>query len=198
VRDSAQNGGEPAGRHVIRILIRENVKQSVDTVKFRRQLNPTFVSTNDTEEMRKTILITGASSGFGRETAQLFHQQGWNVIATMRSPEKENELNKLDNILVTRLDVQDLGSITTAIAQGVERFGQIDVLLNNAGYGLMGVFESASREQIRKQYEVNVFGLMDVTRAVLPQLRKQSSGTNQARSPAFPFTTAAPSSKAAR
>jgi NADP-dependent 3-hydroxy acid dehydrogenase YdfG len=72
--------------------------------------------------MTKTILITGASSGFGRETAQLFHQQGWNVIATMRSPEKENELNELTNILVTYLDVQDQQSITTAVNAGIEHF----------------------------------------------------------------------------
>jgi len=127
--------------------------------------------------MEKTIFITGASSGFGRETARLFHKQGWKVIATMRSPEKEKELTQLDNVLVTRLNVQEPESINTAVTAGTARFGQIDVLLNNAGYGLMGVFESATRDQIQKQFDVNLFGLMDVTCAVLPQMRRQGSGT---------------------
>jgi NAD(P)-dependent dehydrogenase (short-subunit alcohol dehydrogenase family) len=127
--------------------------------------------------MNKTIIITGASSGFGRETAKIFQKQGWNVVATMRSPENEQELSKLENVLVTRLDVQDTESIQNAIKEAVQHFGSIDVLLNNAGYGLMGVFESATPEQIQKQYAVNVFGLMDVTRAVLPQMRQQGSGT---------------------
>lgn len=127
--------------------------------------------------MSKTIMITGASSGFGRETAKLFHEQDWNVVATMRSPETEQELNQLENVSVIRLDVQDTGSIQNAVNVALKRFGTIDVLLNNAGYGLMGVFESATPEQIQKQYAVNVFGLMDVTRALLPQMRKQGSGT---------------------
>ncbi|MBB5620302.1 NAD(P)-dependent dehydrogenase (short-subunit alcohol dehydrogenase family) [Pedobacter cryoconitis] len=127
--------------------------------------------------MSKTIMITGASSGFGRETAKIFHQQGWNVVATMRSPENEQELNELENVLVTYLDVQQPESIQNTIIEAVQHFGSIDVLLNNAGYGLMGVFESATSEQIQKQYAVNVFGLMDVTRAVLPQMRRQGSGT---------------------
>jgi len=127
--------------------------------------------------MSKTIIITGASSGFGRETAKLFQGQDWNVVATMRSPENEQELSGLKNVLVTRLDVQDPESIQKAVNETIQRFGSIDVLLNNAGYGLMGVFESATSEQIQKQYAVNVFGLMDVTRAVLPQMRQQESGT---------------------
>jgi NAD(P)-dependent dehydrogenase (short-subunit alcohol dehydrogenase family) len=127
--------------------------------------------------MSKTIFITGASSGFGKETAKLFQEQGWNVIATMRSPENEQELSMLENVLVIRLDVQDSVSIQNAVREAIEHFGSIDVLLNNAGYGLMGVFESVTPQQIQKQYAVNVFGLMDVTQAVLPQMRKQGSGT---------------------
>jgi len=127
--------------------------------------------------MSKTIMITGASSGFGRETAKLFQAQGWNIAATMRSPENEQELNTLENVLVIRLDVQDSESIQNAVNETIQHFGSIDVLVNNAGYGLMGVFESATPEQIHKQYAVNVFGLMDVTRAVLPQLRQQGNGT---------------------
>ncbi|MEJ0103872.1 MAG: SDR family NAD(P)-dependent oxidoreductase [Bacteroidota bacterium] len=100
--------------------------------------------------MQKTILITGASSGIGKETAKLFQKKGWNVIATMRSPEKEQELTQLENVFVARLDVQDIESIQKAVKAGADKFGAIDALINNAGYGLMGVFESASREQIKK------------------------------------------------
>lgn len=126
--------------------------------------------------MSKTILITGSSTGIGRATALKFQKEGWNVIATMRSPEKEEELNDLDRVLVTRLDVLDLESIDSALAAGIEKFGTIDVVLNNAGYGLMGTFESAKRESIMRQFGVNVQGLFDVTQKVLPHFRANQSG----------------------
>ena len=126
--------------------------------------------------MSKTILITGSSTGIGRSAALKFQKEGWNVIATMRSPEKEEELNTLDNVLVTKLDVLDLSTIDQSIKEGIDRFGQIDVVLNNAGYGLMGTFESADRESIARQFGVNVFGLFDVTRAILPHFRSNKSG----------------------
>lgn len=126
--------------------------------------------------MSKTILITGSSTGIGRAAAFKFHQEGWNVIATMRSPENETELHKPDNIHVTRLDVQDPSSIDQAISEGISIFGKIDVVLNNAGYGLMGTFESASKESVDRQFGVNVIGLFDVTRAVLPHFRANKSG----------------------
>jgi NAD(P)-dependent dehydrogenase (short-subunit alcohol dehydrogenase family) len=106
--------------------------------------------------MKKVILITGASSGIGKETAQYFANEGWNVIATMRNPEKETELNKLKNVLVTKLDVQDGDTIITAIDTGIAHFGHIDVLVNNAGYGQMGIFEATTQQQMTKQFEVNV------------------------------------------
>jgi NADP-dependent 3-hydroxy acid dehydrogenase YdfG len=116
-----------------------------------------------------TVLITGCSTGFGEATARLFASRGWNVVATMRRPETGSALAALDNVLVTRLDVQDQSSIERAIAAGIVRFGRLDVVVNNAGFGLFGVFEATSRERVLEQFEVNVFGLMDVTRAILPQ-----------------------------
>jgi len=102
--------------------------------------------------MSKTILITGASSGIGKETAKLFQSKGWNVVATMRNPENETELKQLNNVLVTKLDVLDLDSIENAIRDGVQKFNNIDVLLNNAGYGAYGPLESFPREKILRQF----------------------------------------------
>ncbi len=127
--------------------------------------------------MNKTILITGASSGIGKATALLFQAKGWNVIATMRQPKTATELQTLDRVLVTRLDVLDLASIEQAVQEGLNRFGKIDVLLNNAGYGAYGVLESFSRERILRQFNTNVIGLLDVTRTLLPHFRAQQSGT---------------------
>jgi NAD(P)-dependent dehydrogenase (short-subunit alcohol dehydrogenase family) len=126
--------------------------------------------------MKKTILITGASSGLGKTAATFFANNGWNVVATMRSPDNEKDLISLNDVLVTRLDVQDRDSINQAIETGIARFGKIDALINNAGFGLFGVFETISREKIQEQFDVNVFGVMEVTRAILPHFRKNKSG----------------------
>jgi NADP-dependent 3-hydroxy acid dehydrogenase YdfG len=126
--------------------------------------------------MKKTILITGASSGIGAATAKLFQTQGWNVIATMRKPENETELTTSDNVLITKLDVLDPGSIQTAVNEGIQKFGKIDVLVNNAGYGAYGILESFTREQIIRQFNTNVIGLLDVTKALLPHFRGNKSG----------------------
>ena len=126
--------------------------------------------------MNKTVLITGASSGFGKSAARLFASQGWNVVATMRTPTAATDLADLRNVLVTRLDVQDRESIDRAIDAGIERFGKIDVLVNNAGFSLFGVFESIPRAKIQEQFDVNLFGVMDVTRAVLPHFRRNKAG----------------------
>lgn len=127
--------------------------------------------------MANTVLITGASTGIGRATAIYFHEQGWNVIATMRTPKKEQELTQLENMVVSRLDVTDLASIESAIADGIEKFGGIDVLVNNAGYGAYGPLEAFPRDNIVRQFDTNVVGLLDVTRAILPHFRKRKEGT---------------------
>ncbi len=124
----------------------------------------------------KTVLITGASSGIGKATAIYFQQKGWNVAATMRNPEKEKELTKLENVKVFKLDVTDVASMETAINDIITAFGRIDVLVNNAGYGLSGPFEATTEAQVRQQFEVNVFGLMNMTKAILPLFRKQKEG----------------------
>jgi NAD(P)-dependent dehydrogenase (short-subunit alcohol dehydrogenase family) len=126
--------------------------------------------------MKKTILITGASSGIGKATSLHFAKKGWNVIATMRKPEEETELIKFSNIFVTKLEVTDKDSIETAIKQSIERFGHIDALLNNAGYGQQGIFEAVMPEKVKEQFDVNVFGVINVTRAILPHFRSRKDG----------------------
>lgn len=126
--------------------------------------------------MSKTILITGASSGIGKAAALHFAANGWNVVATMRNPEKETELTGRDHILVTTLDVQSPETIESAITAGIERFGAIDALVNNAGYGQYGVFEAITPEQVHAQFDVNVFGVMNTIRAILPHFRERRQG----------------------
>ncbi|MTI31336.1 SDR family oxidoreductase [Xanthovirga aplysinae] len=126
--------------------------------------------------MKKTILITGASTGIGRATANLFVEKGWNVAATMRTPEKAEGLIESESLLKLKMDVQDKESIKQSVKEAIQAFGKIDVLLNNAGYGAMGPMEAASDEQIRRQFNVNVFGLIDVTKALLPHMRANKEG----------------------
>lgn len=124
-----------------------------------------------------TVLITGASSGIGRAAAEFFAQKGWNVAATMRSPEKEAELTRFSNLKLYKLDVTDAASIDAAIQSASSDFGGIDVLVNNAGFGADGVFEAMDDAFIRNQFDTNVFGLMRVTRAIIPHFRAKKSGT---------------------
>src|ERR1044072_6225013 len=126
--------------------------------------------------MNKTIFITGASTGIGKATAQLFQSKGWNVIATMRKPENEKELTTLANVQLTELDVLDIDSIHNAVKAGIDKFGKIDVLLNNAGYGAYGPLESFTRDKIVRQFNTNVIGPLDVTKALLPHFRQNKSG----------------------
>lgn len=133
----------------------------------------------------KTIFITGASSGIGLASVLLFHSRGWNVVATMRNPTNApSVLTSLSTshesppspssasdsrILITRLDVTDYDSIEPALKAGVDRFGKIDVLLNNAGYGQQGLFEAISREKVKEQYDVNIFGTSGRMHPSLPR-----------------------------
>lgn len=126
--------------------------------------------------MSRTAFITGASTGIGRATAQRFQSEGWNVVATMRSPEDGADLAALPHVVVTRLDVTDSSSISAAVADARATFGGIDVLVNNAGFGAYGALEVTDMEVIRRQFDTNVIGLLEVTKAVLPAMREQGSG----------------------
>lgn len=128
--------------------------------------------------MNKTILITGCSTGIGRMTAKYFQEKGWNVVATVRSkPEEDTELNALDNVLVTTLDVTKEDTIKEAVAKSIDTFGKIDVLLNNAGYGSYGILEATPERAIRMQFDVNVIGTLLVSKNVIPYMRKAGEGT---------------------
>ncbi len=124
----------------------------------------------------KVALITGCSSGIGAAAARHFAAQGWSVAATMRRPETDAGLAEFANVKRFALDVTDRASIAKAVADTLAAYGRIDVLVNNAGYGLFGPFETASDEDIQRQFSTNLFGLFDVTRAVLPTMRTQKSG----------------------
>lgn len=119
----------------------------------------------------RTVLITGCSSGYGLATARHFHTQGWNVIATMRTP-REGVLPQSERMRVMALDVTKPDSIAAA----VEASGPIDVLVNNAGIGVVGAFEATPMATTRELFETNTFGVIAMTQAVLPQLRERGSG----------------------
>ncbi|MCF8395674.1 MAG: SDR family oxidoreductase [Melioribacteraceae bacterium] len=126
--------------------------------------------------MKKTVMITGTSSGIGKATALYFHQKGWNVAATMRHPEKEKDLTDSDNLKILQLDVTNIESVRKAINDGIKHFGSIDVLVNNAAYNLTGCFEGGSPEQIQTLYNVDVFGVMNVTHEIIPYFRENKNG----------------------
>lgn len=126
--------------------------------------------------MTKTVLITGASSGFGRDTALWFKAKGWNVAATMRSPEKARSWSEPACLFTPQLDVTDRVSMQAAIDATVAKFGGIDVLINNAGYALSGPLEGASPEELRRNIDTNVMGVIGMTQLVLPAMRKAGSG----------------------
>lgn len=123
-----------------------------------------------------SVLITGCSSGFGKASAAHFLSRGWNVVATMRSP-RPGLFAESDRLLVAALDVTDAKSIAGAIAQGIERFGKIDVVVNNAGIGLFGAHEVVSDDVVQQVFATNTFGVMAVNRAIAPHMRQRGAGT---------------------
>ncbi|MGF7130206.1 NAD(P)-dependent dehydrogenase (short-subunit alcohol dehydrogenase family) [Paraburkholderia sp. EB58] len=123
-------------------------------------------------------LITGCSTGFGRELAKLVLARGWRAVVTARDASKVADIAEghADRALVLPLDVTERAQIDAAVAQAKERFGRIDVLVNNAGYGYLAAIEEGEDAAVREMFEANVFGLVDMTKAVLPVMRKQHSG----------------------
>lgn len=132
---------------------------------------------NKYSTMKKTVLITGASSGIGKSIALLFAAKGWNVAATMRNPSNTDAFNSIPSIKSYTLDVTNEESVKKAFTAIHNDFSQIDVVVNNAGYGATGIFEKATAEQIRRQFETNVFGLMNVISESLPYFRNAKNGT---------------------
>lgn len=120
----------------------------------------------------KTVLITGCSSGYGLETARHFHDRGWHVVATMRRP-SSGALPVSDRIKLVALDVTRADSI----ARAIEAAGPVDVLVNNAGIGVVGAFEATSMQTVREVFETNTFGTMAMVQAVIPQMRERGAGT---------------------
>lgn len=129
------------------------------------------IAQHSKENIMNTVMITGSSSGYGLETARFFLAQGWNVIATMRKP-NQDVLPASERLRVIALDVTNEESIAAAL----EASGPIDVLVNNAGIGVVGAFEATPMSHVRKVFETNTFGVMAMTQAVLPMFRAQNSG----------------------
>lgn len=120
----------------------------------------------------KIIFITGASSGIGRAMAEFLHQKGYKVYGTSRNPQQYPE----SKVKLVALEVTDVGSIRKAVEQVIEIEGKIDVLINNAGAGITGALEEIPSEEIKRNFDTNLFGPIEVIKAVLPQMRKQKSG----------------------
>lgn len=142
--------------------------------------------------MSKVWFITGASRGFGVLMAKDALARGDSVAATARNPQAViDAIGHHPNLLALRLDVTQEAASVLAARAAVERFGRIDVLVNNAGYGLLGAVEEASADEVRALYDTNVFGLLNVTRAVLPHMRRQGSGHVMNMSSVGGYTAAA-------
>lgn len=126
--------------------------------------------------MAQTVFITGTLSGIGRETAKYFWEKGWNVVATMRNPKTEKDFQNFPRMLLLRVDVTKPQSIQKAAEATVKKFGAIDVVVNNAGIGIEGPFESFHIGEVREIFETNFFGVLNTIYTVLPVMKKQKSG----------------------
>ncbi|MFP3544931.1 SDR family oxidoreductase [Rhizobium sp. SIMBA_035] len=127
--------------------------------------------------MAKTMMITGSSTGYGKAAAEFFLDKGWNVLATMRQPEKAAFADKTGRLKVLPLDITGDDSIRAAIASGIEAFGTIDAFVNNAGIGLASAFEATPDAVTREIFETNSFGVFTACRAIIPVMRRQGGGT---------------------
>lgn len=125
----------------------------------------------------KTVLVTGSSSGIGKESVKLFQKNGWAVAATMRNPEKEQELNKLKNVKCFKLDVTKPDTIEKSIKDIIASWGKIDLVINNAGYGTKGLFEASDLDNAKDLFEVSIFGIMNVIWGILPHFRSNNRGS---------------------
>jgi NAD(P)-dependent dehydrogenase (short-subunit alcohol dehydrogenase family) len=127
---------------------------------------------------RPVWLITGCSTGFGRELARLVLERGWRATVTARDPTQVADIAEGhgERALVAALDVTDRAQVAAAVAATLQRFGRIDVLVNNAGYGYLAAIEEGEDDAVRAMFETNVFALIDMTKAVLPAMREQKSG----------------------
>lgn len=142
--------------------------------------------------MSKTVFITGTSSGLGKLTAIRFAEMGWNVAATMRTPDKETELTGYDNIKIFKLDVTNVHEVQTSVDQAIAAFGKIDVVINNAGIGTYGPLELAQEEAIDWQFAVNTRGPINVIRKFIPHFRANGGGMFINISSFMGITTAVP------
>ncbi|MBO7748874.1 SDR family oxidoreductase [Paenibacillus sp. MWE-103] len=140
----------------------------------------------------KTVFITGTSTGLGKLTAKHFAKLGWNVAATMRTPEKETELTAYENIKLFKLDVTKLAEVNAAVDGAIAAFGKIDVVVNNAGMGVYGALELAEEETIDWQFAVNARGPINVIRKFLPHFRANGGGMFINISSFMGVTTAVP------
>ena len=145
-------------------------------------------------DYQKTIFITGSSSGLGRATAKLFSSKGWTVIATMRNPDKETELDKLDGVILLPLDVTNPKQIKETVDKALTMCG-VDVVFNNAGYGMAGPLEGLTDEQIVRMVDTNMMGAIRTTKAfvvriapiiLVSTIRTICSSVSPSRGPAIP------------